>query len=161
VLDVDTVIIAIGQTADMAFLEGQGSAITHNAHGTINVDPLTLATDAPDVFAAGDITTGPATVTDAMASGREAAESMHRSLRGLPLDREYRVTRPSVRVAAPRLSDQELQEIAETGRCRPPQLPASRRSRGYAEVRGCFSEEVAVGQAKRCLRCDLAVVEES
>ncbi|NNG17317.1 MAG: FAD-dependent oxidoreductase [Gemmatimonadales bacterium] len=161
VLEVDTVIIAIGQTADVMFLEPVDGGVTRTDQGTVGVDPSTLATDAPGVFAAGDITTGPATVTDAMAGGREAAESIHRSLRGLPLERQYAVTRPAVRVEAPELSDEELQEIAGLGRRQPPRLPVGERARGYAEVRGCFGEDVAVSQAKRCLRCDLAVARES
>jgi ferredoxin len=51
-------------------------------HGTVAVDPETLATGQPGLFAAGDCVTGPLNVVDAVAAGRRAAVAMDRYLRG-------------------------------------------------------------------------------
>ncbi|MBC2715564.1 MAG: FAD-dependent oxidoreductase [Desulfobacteraceae bacterium] len=80
-LDADTVIIAIGQQVDKAFLESAGLI----QDDKMAVDPLTLqAPNTPDekVFVAGDTHKGPSSVIHALASGREAAESVHRFLCG-------------------------------------------------------------------------------
>jgi heterodisulfide reductase subunit A len=48
----------------------------------MKVDPVTLQTSDPDIFAGGDAVTGPATVVEAIAAGKEAAISMDRFIRG-------------------------------------------------------------------------------
>ena len=70
-LDADTVIIAIGQEKD------------EDAYGGIlSCNPLTLQTQRENVFLAGDGLRGPSTIVEAMASGREAAVSVHRFVNG-------------------------------------------------------------------------------
>ncbi|MGB9880760.1 MAG: FAD-dependent oxidoreductase, partial [Anaerolineae bacterium] len=69
-MEFDTLITAIGQAPripeDFHLRIGKGS--------TIQVDPVTLLTNRPGVFAGGDAVTGPATVTEALAAGRRAAQ---------------------------------------------------------------------------------------
>ncbi len=86
-LDADTVIVAIGQQADRAFLESTGLV----QDTKMAVDPLTLQTSDKKVFVAGDMYSGPASVIDAMASGKQAAESVNRFLKGehLRFGRKY------------------------------------------------------------------------
>lgn len=83
----DTVIIAIGQQAEPGCLidDRIGSA------QSVDCDPLTLQTALENVFAAGDVISGPSSVVHAMASGRRAAESIHRYLLGedLKFGRSY------------------------------------------------------------------------
>lgn len=79
-------------------------AIRRNRNGTVVVDGFSGQTAEPDVFAAGDLVTGPRTAAEAIASGREAAVSMDRYLQGgqdLQLGREKTVTPmdPGARVA--------------------------------------------------------------
>jgi NADH-quinone oxidoreductase subunit F len=155
-IDADTIIIAIGQVADWSFM-GDGIAAARSPEGTLLADRETLMTDIPGVFAAGDIFHGPATVTGAMATGRVAASSIHRYLRGVSLEREYKVTRPIRREEPLELADEEAQRIAELGRCRVPESPVENRRSSFDEVRGCITADVAIEQAKRCLRCDLEV----
>ena len=116
-------------------------------------------TSIPGVFAAGDAISRPATVTEAMASGKSAAESIHRFLRGMPLKRTYEVVKASVSVEPLKLSDKEIEELAEMRRAHPPELPLEQRRGGFREVVGCLSEETAIREARRCLRCDLRVEE--
>jgi len=80
-LAADTVIIAIGQTADPGQLKAMGWA----GAGAIAVDPLTLQTEDEAVFMAGDAVDGPSSVVEAMGQGRRAAESVHRLLSGAHL----------------------------------------------------------------------------
>lgn len=158
-MDLDTMIYAIGQQPDLSFLAGD-DRIGISRQNTIMVDRETLATSVPGIFAGGDAVSGPATVTEAMAAGKSAANSIHKYLRGESLGREYKVTRPIIRVEPPELSEQELEELSEQGRPEMPSLPISERGDNFKEVRLGLTEEVAVMEAKRCLRCDLELVEE-
>jgi len=149
-VELDALIPAIGQQPDLSFLaEGDGLKITR--WKTIRVDEETYQTDRPGVFAAGDVVTGPATVTEAMKAGRVAAQSIHQYLRGLPVERIYQVTRPEVYVPMVELAGGE-----EVPASRPqmPSLPVDAR-RGFVEVELGFTCEQARQEGKRCLRCDL------
>ena len=79
-VDADTVIVAVGQTPDLSFLDGSGVEIARD--GTIPANPDTLATNLPKVFVAGDVQTGPATVIQAVAAGRKAALGINSWLTG-------------------------------------------------------------------------------
>ena len=80
-LAADTVILAIGQASDLSFLNAEdGVAVT--PRGTIQVEPSTLATTAPGIFAGGDVAFGPRIAINAIADGRRAAAAVHAYLRG-------------------------------------------------------------------------------
>ena len=85
VLDVDTAILAIGQTSDLSFLKPQDGVET-TRQGTVKIDPDTLKTTAPGVFAAGDIAFGPRLIISAVADGKKAAEEIDRYLQGAGLE---------------------------------------------------------------------------
>ncbi len=80
-IDADTVIVAIGQTADISSL-GEDSKLKVTSRGTVVVNPETLATDIPGLFAAGDVVVGAGTVVDSIAAGRKAASSIIKYLGG-------------------------------------------------------------------------------
>jgi NADPH-dependent glutamate synthase beta subunit-like oxidoreductase len=75
------VIPAIGQATDLTFLNGD-SGIKTTRHGTLAVDPNTLATTRRGVFAGGDAVTGPSIAIEAIAAGKKAAVSIDKYLRG-------------------------------------------------------------------------------
>lgn len=79
VVEVDMVISAIGQATDFGFL-GEWLEM---ARGTVTVDPYTMATSLPGVFAGGDAVLGTASVVEAMVTGRTAAATIARYLDGL------------------------------------------------------------------------------
>jgi thioredoxin reductase len=80
ILEADTVIMAIGQVAELNFLTPEdGVAVT--SRGLIEADPETLQTSRPDVFAGGDLVLGPRLFIDAIANGQQAARSIHDYLR--------------------------------------------------------------------------------
>jgi len=149
-MDIDTVVSAIGQSPDLSFLGGDDGLDTTTG-GTFVVDPVTLATNRPGVFAGGDAVTGPATVIEAMAAGEKAAISIDRYLRGQDM-REKRFREPRKR--AEEVWEEETEATTER-RLEIPQLPIKERLCDFGEVNLGFSEEMAVKEAKRCLRCDL------
>jgi len=75
VLDVQTVVIAIGNTPN-PLISSTTPALEVNRKGCIVADPETGATSIPGVYAGGDIVTGAATVILAMGAGKKAAKAM-------------------------------------------------------------------------------------
>ncbi|KPJ95535.1 MAG: hypothetical protein AMS18_02665 [Gemmatimonas sp. SG8_17] len=143
----DTLIVAIGEVAiDDA---SESSVGVETEAGTVVVDARTLVTDRPGVFAGGDIATGPNTVIDAIAAGKRAAEVIGRYLQNGELGYAAEPHLPSVYVEPPRV--QRYQKV----RIGAPAMSAAERVKGFAEVEASITEEEAVGEANRCLRCDL------
>ncbi len=150
-LEIDTLIPAIGQEPDLTFLSGN-TGIKISKWKTLEVDKETMSTNVPGIFAGGDVITGPATVIEAMSAGKIAAESIHRYLRGENLSREYHPTRPKLEIPPVELSPEEASELK---RPEMPVLPVEERRGNFKEVELGFSKELAIKEAKRCLRCDL------
>lgn len=142
----DTVILAVGQTSDLSFLEPEdGVEVTRR--GTLAVEPETLATTAPGIFAGGDAAFGPRIAIDAIADGRRAATSIHAYLRG-----EARREEEVEVVLRPRPGYTRILDFEGIPRQRPPVLPIERRV-GITEIERCFSERAARCEASRCLQC--------
>jgi len=72
-IQLDALILAIGESPDTSFLP-KGIEVTRQK--TITVDPITLETSLPGIFAGGDVVSGPATVMEAIVAGRKAASSI-------------------------------------------------------------------------------------
>jgi NAD-dependent dihydropyrimidine dehydrogenase PreA subunit len=142
----DTVILAIGQASDLTFLRPEdGIAVTRR--GTIQIDPATLATTAPGVYAGGDVAFGPRIAITAVADGKKAAASIHSFLRGTALE----PVRVEV-ILQPLAGFTRSLDFEGIPRQRPPVLPIERRI-GIAEIEECFSESAARREGSRCLRC--------
>jgi len=146
-LDVDQVIVAIGQMNNMTFLEQTGAAIER---GSFKDDPVTLETSIEGVFAGGDTVSGPASVIEAVAAGKRAAESIQYSFEGKDLrdDRFEESIHPVPEDLLP-----SLKKIDKLDRCEPAELPAAQRLHNFDEVEQCLTEEAAVAEAERCLNC--------
>lgn len=145
-MEVDTILPAIGQTADLSFLKG--SEIETTSRGTIKVDPVTLQTSRKEIFAGGDAVTGPGIAVEAVASGKEAAVSIDRYLRGQDLYKDR--TTPSPKKTSFR--DIYLGQ-PRTPRERVASIPLEERLRTFSEVRTGWTEEEAKREALRCLSC--------
>jgi len=160
-LDADTVIIAVGQAVDLASLDGEpGIGLT--SAGAIKVFGSGLETPLPGVFAGGDVTTGPKSVVDAVAAGKEAAELIDRFLRGRSPVREDPYS-PFIKMVRPS-AFADASETVLTGnsqRAVPPKLSATQRKNHFGEMVGTLSEEQAVQETKRCLKYDLELEDES
>jgi NADPH-dependent glutamate synthase beta subunit-like oxidoreductase len=83
-VEADTVLWAIGQRPDLSFIPSAGD-IRLTERGMIECDRQSLTTSAPDVFVAGDIAYGPALLIHAVASGKQAARSVHEYLTGVSI----------------------------------------------------------------------------
>jgi len=144
-MEADTVIVAIGQTGDFTFLQPEDGVSTRG--GRIIIDPDTLATTAPGIFAGGDAAFGPRIAIHAVANGKRAAKSIDTFLRGM--------ARPdaddAVEVVLEHRWDRDL-DFEAIPRQKPPTRPLARRI-GIAEVEECFSESAARREGSRCLRC--------
>jgi NADH-quinone oxidoreductase subunit F len=118
--------------------------------GRIKVDPDTLATSRKGVYAGGDAVSGPASVIEAIAVGRQGAVSIDKYLGGTGNIEE--VLAPPEEAPAPF----NLKE-AEGEKYRPPikMLPLDQRLKGYAQVVLGFDQNKAKMETARCLRCDL------
>lgn len=143
----DAIIGAIGQAPDLAFLSGM--AITTRDNGAIVVDPQTgCATDG--LYAGGDAVRGPASIIEACADGRRAADAICRSLGVTPVFAETPQTD---------LLDEQLLRIKRararrTDRHHADMLPVSARA-GFDLVEQTLTEAAARAEAERCLQCTL------
>jgi len=145
----DTVIFAIGQSADLSFLHPEDGV--ESERGLIKVNRETYQTTAPDVFACGDIAHGPRLFIDAIASAQIAARSMHDFLRGTRTDVVVRSQwAPAIYSMA--------EGWERLPRATPPVLDADERSSSLAIIEEDFSTEDAHRQASRCLRCNVNTV---
>jgi len=141
-MDVDNVIIAIGQVVDKAMLPKE---LDFTSWGTLSVDPVTLQTSIEGVFAGGDVVAGPADVIAAVASGKEAAISIDRYLSGTSLTEG----RPAT---VKRVKEVSKEGVEPKARQPMPTLELDKRG-GFTEVDLGFDEKMAVEEAKRCLNC--------
>jgi heterodisulfide reductase subunit A-like polyferredoxin len=149
-LPLDTLIVTIGDEPDIDYITSMGIEIGEK--GRIETDPETLMASRPGVFAGGDVVTGPNTVVDAIAAGKKAAAMIARYLRGKEMRQTPEIRRPYIYVPPCRVSQDELKQ---TCRAQPPTLPLELRKQSFGEVEMSLSEEEAVAEARRCLRCDL------
>lgn len=150
-VEVDTLITAIGQQPDISSLISNNE-LKFTKSNTIEVDPETLYTGVKGIFTGGDVINGPTTVIKAMSDGKIAASMIHKYIKGEPLKREYKVTRPALRVEAVELTDEEIEKIKKP---EIPFLPIKDRELNFKEAELGFTREMAVTEAKRCYRCDL------
>ncbi len=159
-VELDYVIPAVGQEADLSFLDGIEELRVEK--GRIKADLSTLA--APGIFAGGDIATGFGTVTHAIGSGKRAALAIDRFLRGEaltgfpPLERNvYAVVRP-VSETIVRFEDLNLAYYRWEEPLPPKQIPLEKRRSSFEEVNAGLTVEEAVREAKRCFVCGTCVM---
>jgi NADH-quinone oxidoreductase subunit F len=149
-VEIDTLIPAIGQEPDVVPLV-DGNGLKLSRWSTIEVDLETLHAGGEGIFAGGDVVTGPATVVQAMAHGKTASQMIHNYIQGIPIERQYSVTRPAMDVGVVELTDEEIEKLH---RPEMPLLPVEERTGNFKEVELGFTAEMAVMEAKRCVRCD-------
>ncbi len=153
VLEADTIIMAIGQTSDLTWVRpGDGIALT--PRNTIQVDPATLATTAPGIFAGGDVSFGPRNAIDAIANGKKAAQSMHRYLSGgsaQSVEVQFHERKVEIIVTESSQYNRPWQ-YEQTNRVPVPCLPIDRRI-GIAQIELGYTEDQARREASRCLHC--------
>jgi ferredoxin len=151
-LEADACVLAIGQRADLSFLTPE-DGVELTPAGTIRINPATLASTAPGIYAGGDVAFGPRNLIDAVANGKLAARSIHQYLargaagRAVELEIEELPTSQYRMLAGFEKFDREV----------PPTLDLGRRT-GIAEVEIGYGRESARRQAARCLVCHVQTI---
>ncbi len=147
----DTIILAIGQSADFNFIKDVPE-LELTPQGIVKIDPHTKRTNIPYIFACGDVAEGAKLFIDAVASGQRAAVSIDEYLRGQSLQTEYQ----------PRWQLPVLHQMPENyvqlQRVNPPALVAEKRASSTEIVELNFEEAVAREQAARCLKCHINTI---
>ncbi len=152
VWECDSVIISIGQTGELSWLQ-TGDDLKTTSRGTLVVDSETLMTSQPGVFAGGDIAYGPRLIVNAVADGQRAARGIHTFLQSV----QPRLVRKGFFTPVPKRDYANVGPIRNYlrwPRRQPPALPIERRI-GVARVEVGFEEEAAREQAGRCLICTI------
>jgi heterodisulfide reductase subunit A-like polyferredoxin len=124
----------------------EGLAVDH--WGSIQVDPVTLQTNLPHVFAGGDAVIGPASVIESIGDGRRAAESILRFLRG----EDLAAGRSAERTDISQIDYYSPEEPVLRARTLMPRRPVEA-SKDFAEIALGLSAEQAIVEAERCLSC--------
>src|SRR5215211_6667968 len=143
-LAADTVILALGQETDTAFLRDV-PGVEFERDGTVRVS-TSLMTGCPSVFAGGDMVPAERTVTVGVGHGKKAARHIDAWLRGAAPE-----SRPKHPLAT--FDMLNLWYFGDADRRRQPVLEASERVAGFAEVVGGLSVGEATFEARRCLSC--------
>jgi heterodisulfide reductase subunit A-like polyferredoxin len=149
----EVLIFSVGQRVGLGFVP-QDAGVNVTRAKTVAVNPKTLATDRPGVFAAGDSISGTAFVIEAVASGHRSAEAIHRYLReGVAAVAEP--ARPPVASIEQAQIEARIRkgEIRRSPRVPMPEIAVSDRMGGFAEVELGYSEAEARREAERCLSC--------
>jgi CO/xanthine dehydrogenase FAD-binding subunit len=123
--------------------------------GLIGVDPETQATGIPGVFDGGSVTHGPATVIEAIASGRRAAAAMDAYLGGAAAATEGEAAKP----ARPFMKFNS-EYLRKTNRAEMPKRPVPERSIDAEDALGLGLSEIT-SEANRCFNCSCVSVRTS
>lgn len=145
----DTVILAIGQIADLSFL-GSDHGLKTTPQQTVVVNPETLETSVPGIYAGGDVAFGPRIIISAVGDGRRAAKAIDTFLTG----RRDEEPRYVVRIFPTFGYDHPFArgDYETISRRRVPVLPIERRQ-PREEVELCLNELEARTEGARCLHC--------
>jgi 2-oxoacid:acceptor oxidoreductase delta subunit (pyruvate/2-ketoisovalerate family) len=143
-LESDSLVLALGQDVDLSLLDGVPGLVMKD--GVVQVDPVTMMTGHPGLFAGGDMVPAERNVTVAVGHGKKAARHIDAWLRGIPVD------------AAPKHEPATFERInawyySDAPKTMRPQLDMARRTSSFDEVQGGLTQDNALFEARRCLSC--------
>jgi len=142
-LTADCLVLALGQDADLAVLDGV-PGVTFSG-GTVDVG-ADLMTGHQGIFAGGDMVPAERTATVAIGHGKKAARNIDAWLRGASREQ---APRPGL-AGYDRLNTWYYADAPGTVR---PKLAAARRTGTFEEVTGGLDENTALFEARRCMSC--------
>ena len=154
VQDADYVLVCIGQSVRWGSLL-DGSAVKLRGNKTAEADNFTYQTAQPDIFVGGDAAYGPKFTIDAIASGKQGAESIHRFVWGhdLELGRD--------RLAYEKYMDRDDADVGEFDNAKRQQPTIdSAKKLTFSDERKVFTAEQVRKEANRCLRCGATHVDQ-
>jgi formate dehydrogenase beta subunit len=151
ILECDTVILAIGQRANLDALGGAPDIVI-SERGLIQINPQTLQTTAKDVFAGGDAAYGPRLIISAVRDGHIAALGIEQFLQNRPVKSEMRTEWTD-------LTDRQIMFPDWTKRShhKVPALAVDRRT-GISVIELGYDLNEAANEGFRCLECSLNTI---
>jgi NADPH-dependent glutamate synthase beta subunit-like oxidoreductase len=143
-LEADSLVLALGQDVDLSPLEGvPGLAVKD---GVVQVDPVTMMTGHPGIFAGGDMVPAERNVTVAVGHGKKAARQIDAWLR-------MRKSEAPVKHESATFERLNPWYYSDAPKTVQPQLDIARRTSSFDEVQGGLTEDNALFEARRCLSC--------
>ena len=146
----DTIILAIGQAADLDYL-GEDHNVEISPRGLIVADPKTGATSVPGIYAGGDVVYGPRILIEGVRDGQRAARAIDSQIQDKTLTVQNEVA------WTVRQNHKMPEGYIDLTRSHVPSLPLNRRI-GIAEVEVGYDEAEAMVQAERCLNCGINTI---
>ncbi len=157
-MKVSAVISSIGQKIDMCGID-KGTKIQFGPKHNVIADGFTYQTDQPDIFAGGDVVTGPSFAINAIAAGKQGAESIHRFVhegQSLTAGRDRRDYKPldtgNVAIA--------IDSFDTTPRQKAENAAPAEAKKTFKDLRGTLTEEQIKKEADRCLGCGAVVIDD-
>ncbi|MFH1719856.1 MAG: FAD-dependent oxidoreductase [Planctomycetota bacterium] len=155
-IEADTVLWAIGQQADLSFMDPERDGIELTERGAIIIDSVTQQSSAPDVFVAGDVAHGVGLMIEAIASGKRVARSIYGYLRSSGFAAQTRGRHAALSRFARERDYEKLKRL------RAPAASVEERMIGQnIEVEQTYSRQEARWEAARCLDCGVNTIFDS
>ncbi|WP_371361756.1 Ferredoxin--NADP reductase [Sporomusa rhizae] len=154
IVEADTIIGAIGQSTDTQFLYND-LPVNLNKWGDIEINGRSFQTSENNIFAGGDCVTGPATVIQAVAAGRQASDAMDSFIMKGYIG-EHNIDYSCSRGSMEDLPKWEFEEMPNIARLAMPALSLAERKGNFTEVELGYDEQTAKVEAARCLTCGCA-----
>jgi formate dehydrogenase beta subunit len=152
-IEADTIIITIGQVADLSFLKDGPTKV--DERGRLIWDRATQMSSARGVFVAGEVATGPGAAIQAVASGHRAAKAIHLFLQGEDVEAAIEAERKA-KIAA--LPQDVAEKIIKQSRENVELVPGETRCLGFTQFEIGYDEETALKEARRCRNCGAGAI---
>jgi len=156
IVEADYVLLSVGQSIDWCGMLA-GSQAVLNSNNTIQVDAVTYQTNQPDVFAGGDAVTGPRFAIDAIATGKQAAISIHRFVQ---VGQDLLIGRSRRQYIELDKSAVIINSFDTTPRQRAAKIDGQEAKKTFRDLREALTEEQMRKETERCLGCGATVVDE-
>ncbi len=149
----DTVLLSVGQSPDLTFLDTTGNGFELNQQGWLKCNSDDLSTGVEGVFAAGDLAYGTKLLIHAVASGKKAARSVHRYLTG----NEITANTVQTHCELPQYQREAGYESLDRA-----EVPAQDVKKRLSDPGSCvelgYEGKQALSEASRCFRCNVNTI---
>jgi formate dehydrogenase (NADP+) beta subunit len=152
-IECDNVLISIGQSFDLSFIDAERDGLELLRNGAIKCDPETGETGASDVYISGDLAYGPKLLIHGVASGKAVARAIYARVMGHP------ITPQDVELHFPVPEYDREEDYEKINRAHPPTISVEKRLVAQdAIVEEGFSAEEAQREASRCFNCGVNTI---
>lgn len=152
-IECDNVIVSIGQTFDLSFLDGERDRLEFRSNGALVCDPNSGATSNPKIFVAGDLAYGTKLLIHAVASGKAVARSIYESATG------RKISLQQSELHFPLTNYYREEGYEKQKRLEPPKIEVEERLKSQSKlVEQSYSENQARIEAGRCLDCGINTI---